>query len=356
MCRFRSFLAPSFLAVFLVPLAARAQSPHVGYVYPAGGQRGTNFQIKVGGQFLDGVSKAIFSGGGIQAGVVPQPARMTGKEATQLRVKLDELQKSKSDPEVKKQIAEIRKKLAMFMKKPLNPAIGEIVLVDVKLAADAEPGHRELRLETPRGLTNPLLFCVGQLPEFCEKGPPSGEEANSAGEPGDKKKPYGGQEVSAGLETAMQAPMQITLPAVINGQIMPPEKDRKSFRQDPRWVSGDVDRYQFQARHGQQLVVAVSARELMPYLADAVPGWFQATVALYDANGKEVAYDDDYRFHPDPVLFYKVPRDGPYTIEIKDAIYRGRADFVYRITVGELPFITDIFPLGCRPARKPSWN
>ena len=84
----------------------------------------------------------------------------------------------------------------------------------------------------------------------------------------------------------------------------------------------------------------------MPYLADAVPGWFQATVTLYDSQGKEVAYDDDYRFHPDPVLFYKIPEDGQYMLEIKDAIYRGREDFVYRITIGELPFVTSIFPLG----------
>jgi hypothetical protein len=31
---------------------------------------------------------------------------------------------------------------------------------------------------------------------------------------------------------------------------------------------------------------------------------------------------------------------------IHDSIYRGREDFVYRITVGELPFVTSIFPLG----------
>ena len=77
-----------------------------------------------------------------------------------------------------------------------------------------------------------------------------------------------------------------------------------------------------------------------------MPGWFQATLALYDAPGREVAYDDDYRFHPDPVLHCEIPADGEYVLEIKDAIYRGREDFVYRIAVGELPFVTSIFPLG----------
>jgi len=38
---------------------------------------------------------------------------------------------------------------------------------------------------------------------------------------------------------------------------------------------GEADRYRFQARKGQELVIAASARELIPYLADAVPGWFK---------------------------------------------------------------------------------
>ena len=64
-----------------------------------------------------------------------------------------------------------------------------------------------------------------------------------------------------------------------------------------------------------------------------------------------MAYDDDYRFHPDPVLLFTVPQDGEYVIEIKDAIYRGRPDFVYRITLGELPFVTQHLPAGRpRPA------
>jgi hypothetical protein len=117
---------------------------------------------------------------------------------------------------------------------------------------------------------------------------------------------------------------------VVNGQILP----------------GGVDRYRFQARKGQRLVIAATARELIPYLADAVPGWFQAVLSLYDTQGREVAYADHYQFHPDPVLFYQVPRDGEYVLQIRDSIYRGREDFVYRITAGELPFVTGLFPLG----------
>ena len=125
---------------------------------------------------------------------------------------------------------------------------------------------------------------------------------------------------------------RITLPCTVNGQI----------------ASGEVNRYRFEARKGQRLVFSAQARQLVPFIADAVPGWFQPVMALYDAKGKEVAYDDDYRFKPDPVIFFEVPKDGEYVFTITDAIYRGREDFVYRVTVGELPFVTSIFPLGGR--------
>ena len=122
------------------------------------------------------------------------------------------------------------------------------------------------------------------------------------------------------------------LPVGVNGQILP----------------GDVDRFAFKAQQGQQLVVSACARELIPYLADAVPGWFQATLALYDSSGEEVAYVDDFQFHPDPTLFYEIQEGGTYTLEIKDSVYRGREDFVYRIALGELPIVTSVFPLGGR--------
>jgi hypothetical protein len=56
-----------------------------------------------------------------------------------------------------------------------------------------------------------------------------------------------------------------------------------------------------------------------------------------------------------------VPDDGQFVLTITDAIYRGREDFVYRITIGQLPMVTSIFPLGSR-VRQPvdiqaaGWN
>ena len=77
-----------------------------------------------------------------------------------------------------------------------------------------------------------------------------------------------------------------------------------------------------------------------------MPGWFQAAVTLFDDAGLEVAYDDDFRFHPDPVLHCEIPKDGYYLLEVKDALYRGREDFVYRVTIGELPYVDGDLPAG----------
>ena len=84
----------------------------------------------------------------------------------------------------------------------------------------------------------------------------------------------------------------------------------------------------------------------MPYMSDAVPGWFQAAVAIEDDQGREIAFGDHFRFDQDPVFSCTIPRDGTYMLKVRDSIYRGREDFVYRVTLGELPFITAIFPLG----------
>jgi hypothetical protein len=303
--------------------------------------------VTVGGQFLDGVTNVHISGGGTRGTVIEHTKPLTQQQFNTLRDKMRELQEKRQTilnnkrrfqagapsftnlvwtAQDEKSLAEIRKKVAAFQRRPVNPAIGETVFVQVALAASAEPGERELRMQTPAGLSNPLVFRVGQLPEYIKPQPVVGEEAF----------PFKQAKNNSDPKAAPPSEVRIIIPATVNGQILP----------------GGVDRYRFAARKGQHVVAAVSARDLIPYLADAVPGWFQASLTLYDAKGKELAYDDDYHCQPDPVLYYEIPRDGDYLIEIRDALYRGREDFIYRIAVGELPFVGSIFPLGGQSDRE----
>ncbi|MGD0777209.1 MAG: hypothetical protein ABSC05_30690 [Candidatus Solibacter sp.] len=313
------------LVLLALPLSALAQQqmPHAGYAYPAGGRQGATFEITVGGQFLDGVKSAVVSGPGVQATIVDHFKPLTPAQATQLRDHAKELsEKPNPTAEDRQKIAEIRAKLMAFVRRPTTPAIAETVRVHIALAADAPLGERELRLVTPNGLTNPVTFSVGQLPEVGR--PPAKGNGQLPGAQAGRGR---GQ-----ASPAPEPPMEIALPVLVNGQIMP----------------GGIDRFRFQATKGQHIVAAAMARELLPYISDAVPGWFQATLGLTDSQGREVQYADHFLFHPDPVLYYEIPEDGAYTLEIHDSIYRGREDFVYRIELGELPFVTGIFPLGGR--------
>jgi hypothetical protein len=339
-------LAPGLLAAIL-PLAAAAQTatqrtaPNIGYVYPAGAQRGTTVTVSVGGEKLAGAIAAYSSIPGALLKVSGYDRPPSQKEITDARERVQELTQKRNAGRAKAKAAEadaprpvwteederrLADARALLAKRPLRlvtPAIAETVTLQVSLPPGLKSGDHELRIRTPAGLSNPVVFQVGDLPEITEPAiigsvnPPALPAAREAGVRNPAKK----------------SAREIKLPAVVNGQIMP----------------GEVDRLRFSARQGQRLTLAVSARALIPYIADAVPGWFQATLALFDPEGRELAYDDDYRFNPDPVLACTIPTDGDYTIEIKDSIYRGREDFVYRLAIGELPFLTGIFPLGSGP-------
>ena len=376
-----------FVAIILCVKTAWGQvsttEPHIGYLYPSGGQQGTVVQITVGGQNLGGATDVYIYGQGVRGSVIQyirplgnlqkeqrellqrrlkevQDKRLselgiappsTGREAVK-RVppkggpKEDSSKKenvSKKENDAKTQVVKLPDHPLLYdldkaslrelahitnvlfasrSKQQPNKQIAEMVLIEITIDPNAAPGNRELRLGTPAGLTNPMVFQVGLLPEIREL------------EPNNRQAYPELPNLPKTINLPKEKPLD--LPVLLNGQIMP----------------GDVDRFRFRARQGQKLVIETQARSLIPYLADAVPGWFQAVLALYDANGNEVAFVDDYRFNPDPVLFYQIPQDGQYELQIRDSIYRGREDFVYRITVSEQPFITQMFPLGGRTGVK----
>ncbi|MGC8640465.1 MAG: PPC domain-containing protein, partial [Isosphaeraceae bacterium] len=328
--------------------------PYIGFVYPAGGQQGTTVQIRLGGQQLDDVSGVLVTGPGVKTRVVAYHRRLNPQEVQLLREQLRELRglasarssaaasaSSKEKPAVLLSederlalIASIENRMAEYVPTPASASISSIVLAEVTLDPKAPPGPREIRLVSPRGVTNPLPFHVGQVAEVSRKPMLSA-----------RIQVLGKEELALRKRPDDEVEQRITLPCTVNGQI----------------ASGEVNRYRFTARRGQRLVLYTTARQLIPYIADAVPGWFQPVLTVFDAAGKEVAYDDDDRFKPDPLIRFVVPRDGEYTFTIADALYRGREDFVYRVTVGELPFVTSLFPMGSRVGATPTirmkgWN
>jgi hypothetical protein len=342
--------------------SVKAQNQYIGYVYPAGGQQGTTFPIRLGGQGLVYASDVVVSGEEVSVRLVDYYRVMSNEEFGLLSRQLSELQKKeatlddvmaakmasfefpapigpaeepkqgekeskkeppKSEKEVAKQklIERIQKRFADDERDPAVPSQTELVYAEVTVAPDAKPGRREIRVISKLGVSNPLPFYVGQVPEVARKPMKT------------MQKPVLGKEYLAQRHRPPEEEeLRITVPCTMNGQI----------------AAGEVNRYRFQGSKGQRLVISAKARELVPYVPDGVPGWFQAVMKLSDANGKELAYDDDFRFNPDPVIYFEVPEDGEYVLAINEALFRGRESFVYRITIGELPFVTSIFPLGGR--------
>ncbi len=333
-----------------VPALFAQRRPYIGYVYPAGGQVTTTFQVKIGGQDLDDVSDVVVTGTDVTARVVdyfrklgPQEIQLLNEQLRELKraapaaetmapktavdgaammtAMTAELSSARAEKSVSTQglMARIEQRTREWVQVPACASISSLVIAEITIAPEAVAGVRELRLITARGVSNPLVFHVGKLLEYSRKPMITasiqilGKEALAL-----RKRPPG------------EIEDRIDLPCVVNGQI----------------ASGEVNRYRFTASKGQRLVLSAQARQLIPFVADAVPGWFQPVLVLSDAQGKEVAFVDDYRFRPDPVILFQVPQDGDYTFAIYDSIYRGREDFVYRITVGELPFVTSVFPLG----------
>ena len=166
-------------------------------------------------------------------------------------------------------------------------------------------GEHDVRVITPNGISNRYRFFVSELSEICEV-EPNNEFA-----------------------TAQTLP---PLPVLVNGRI----------------DQSDEDFFRFSAKAGQTIVCSVQARAILPYIADAVPGWFDPVLTLQDSGGKLLQTVNGYRFKIDPVLIFKVPQDGDFVLRIRDVLYRGRPDFIYRLSLGQLPFISHIFPLGGR--------
>ena len=138
--------------------------PYIGYVYPAGGQQGTTFQVRLGGQGLDDVRAVVVSGAGLPAGWSSTDRRLNNQEIQLLREQLQRVERGGSrrgaarrrprrqrgevcrlvgrERERLKLIAEIDKRIAESCTAPACPSIANIVLVEVTVAPDASPGPR----------------------------------------------------------------------------------------------------------------------------------------------------------------------------------------------------------------------
>ena len=254
----------------LLTISAYAQKLTTGYLFPAGGEVGTTVEIVAGGLNINKATKVMFNHPGIKGEVSPVVESYSSRRK---RRRLNDQS---------------------------SPQLADKVKIKITIAEDVPCGMYDLRLQSPKGLSNKLPFEVSSYPNFIES-----------------------------KKSSFKQPNKVTsLPAVLCGYVAP----------------GGIDYFQFAGKKGETIVASVKARLLVPYIADAVPGWFQSVIKIVDSKGKEIAYSDDYHHYVDPVIMVTLPKDDNYTLMIHDAIFRGREDFNYRIQLGVIPFVTGRYP------------
>lgn len=186
---------------------------------------------------------------------------------------------------------------ARVLRGPLPALKRSEVAVEATLGEGARVGIRRLFLQTPMGTTGSVTFAVGGWPEVAET------------EPND----------------AIDNATPLVLPATAMGNLDHP---------------GDVDTFTFEARAGQELVFQV--------VASAVRSRLNSVLTLLDASGRVLAENNDHANSADSLLGYRFERAGRYAIRIHDYDNANGGDVYYRLNVGELPYVTSVFPLGVR--------
>jgi WD40 repeat protein len=108
----------------------------------------------------------------------------------------------------------------------------------------------------------------------------------------------------------------IKLPATIDGSI---------------GRAGDVDYYRFEAKAGQEVGV---------WIEPAAGAKLDVVVQLMDTDGRLLTESKN------GLLGYTCPQAGVYALGIRDREYRGDPGMKYRATIGDVPVVTGVFPLG----------
>ena len=318
--------ALAFAASAFAMAALQAADPYVGYIYPAGIQSGATNRLVIGGQNLGRVKGVRFSRAGLRVlavETVPSFSPPTGPQRRHLVKWLDGIAAGRPEepplpdnPHLDEwrsnswwsalgtldagKIAIVERDLYV----PKNalqstPSLRQKILVTVAADASAEPGRGELCVYGPNGISAPRPFEISAEPHVAE--PLYAPPHRPAPEQPPADIPHGGA-------------------VLLDGQIMP----------------GQTDSFRLRLKKRRRYSFKVTARELQPYVGDAVPGFFNPSITLKDEVGAVVASaDDEMRFRPDPAMDFAPTADGVYRLEIHDVLYRGRADFVYSISVSE---------------------
>jgi hypothetical protein len=167
-------------------------------------------------------------------------------------------------------------------------------------------GYHTIRLATTRGLSNFRLFCIDDMPQILET-------------------------ATNHSKTTAQA---VTFPSVVVG----------------RADAETSDYFKVAVKAGERVSFEVLGRRLGSLV--------DPQITLYDAKtGSEMPdahSNDSPGCQTDPRLTYTFKEAGAYLVEIRDVMFRGGADFWYRLRIGNFPCATSPIPMAARRGAKVS--
>lgn len=181
---------------------------------------------------------------------------------------------------------------------------GRSIQFVVEPKPDVAPGVYPIRIESPKGISNVLLFTVGTFPEITEE----------------ESQPYSRPNKNDSIETAevIQA-----VPVTLNGTLRGPERDV----------------FRIYGKAGERRVIEVEARRC--------GSGIDPVLRVLDGNGKQLARSDDAPGAGlDPRIDFTFPREGNYYVEVTDARFSKQAQNFYRLKIGTYTYADGIFPLG----------
>jgi hypothetical protein len=170
----------------------------------------------------------------------------------------------------------------------------------VRVPAAVPPGTLDVRVVTAGGVSNARAFVVGDHAEAVER------------EPNDD------------VAQAQKIDLDSTVSGVIN-------------------TGTDVDYFTFTGKAGQRVVVSC--------LTTSIDSRLQAELRLFDAAGKQLAFNRNYR-GGDAVLDATLPADGDYLVRVSQFAYTaGGPDHFYRLGVSTGPWIDAVVPPCAEPGK-----
>jgi hypothetical protein len=166
----------------------------------------------------------------------------------------------------------------------------------LRIAKDCPMGEHQIRVRTATGVSDLRTFYVGPFSAVDEAEP----------------------------NNELAKPQKIALNSTVHGVI----------------AEEDVDSFVIVAKRGDRISAEIEAMRLGRSL-------FDPHLSIYDSKGALLAKADDTPLlMQDGFVSVMVPKDGAYTVQVRETSYGGNGQFAYRLHVGNFPRPTAVYPAG----------